>query len=341
MTSVDIDILNNICIYLHRYISPILYIIGNYGTIVSVIIFFKKSWKKNVCVFYFLICLLINFGYINSTLIDSIFTQGYNIYLHNSSIILCKISYYVTFLFGSLFPNNIILASIDRLLISSQNTDTRLYSSKRLAYFSISTSTFLWIIFYIHVLIKINIYEIYPFVFICYYETSGFYFEFISYSNFIIVICFSIILIILSILTFKNVRDIRTVSRQQRHQFRTMNKKDFQLLRCLYIHNIVFIIFNIFPSAYYVYLAATKSQTRTLYQQAIDNFLNGFSIFLHHIPYCTSFFIFLCVSKAFRQEIKRLIYKMCGKQLRLQREDENRQGNNRELNVVSIVELPF
>ena len=45
-------------------------------------------------------------------------------------------------------------------------------------------------------------------------------------------------MIVLSILSFKNVRHIRPVPRQQRKQLRSMTKKDFQLLRCLYVHNI-------------------------------------------------------------------------------------------------------
>ena len=72
---------------------------------------------------------------------------------------------YVSFLFSTLLPTILILASIDRLLISSQNVDTRLYSSKRLAYFSISISTFFWIVFNFHILIKVNIQELYPSVF--------------------------------------------------------------------------------------------------------------------------------------------------------------------------------
>ena len=52
-------------------------------------------------------------------------------------------------------------------------------------------------------------------------------------------------MIILSIFAFKNVRHIRAIPRQQRHQIRSMTKKDFQLLRCLFVQDIVYIIFSI------------------------------------------------------------------------------------------------
>ncbi|CAF3306960.1 unnamed protein product [Rotaria sp. Silwood2] len=345
----NIDILDNIIIYLYRYVTLILYLLGNIGSLLTALIFFKKTWKKNVCVFYFLNCLVVNFAYINTTMLGSSFTFGFKIHTENSNVVLCKIFYYLSYLFSVLLPNILILASIDRLLISSQNIDTRLYSSKRLAYFLISVSTTFWIIFYIHVLIKIGVRRIDSSGFTCYYDTSGFYFEFISYSTLIIAVGLALVLIILSILAFKNVRQLQAIPRQQRQQLRIMHKKDFQLLFCLYVHDIVYIIFNVFVAAYYVYVAATKDQIRTSFHQTIDNFLSGFGTFIHHIPYCASFFIFISVSKAFRQEMKRLFYKMYCKNFKPIREAENRQQNierdNVELNVadaiVSTIILPY
>jgi hypothetical protein len=145
-------------------------------------------------------------------------------------------------------------------------------------------------------------------------------------------------------MAFKNVRQIRIVPRQQRNQIRTMNKKDFQLLRCLYVHDIVFIIFVSFPSIYGVYIAVTKDTIYSPLDQAIINFISNFSTFIHHIPFCVSFLIFINVSKAFRQEIKRMGYKICGKNLIPTQEEENKQQNYSkemaEINVASIIELP-
>lgn len=334
-------VLNTITNFLYRYATTTLFVLGNIGTLLSTIIFFKKTWKKNVCVFYFLNCLLVNFAYINTTLLGAIFTLGYNINAHNSNAILCKIFYYASYLFSVLLPNTLILASIDRLLISSKNIDTRLYSSKRLAYFSITVTTCFWVIFYVHALIKIDIHQIYPSVLVCYYDTSGFYFEFISYSTLIIAVGLAFILIILSILAFKNVRRLRAAPRQQHHQYRTMHKKDFQLLFCLYIHDIVYIVFNVFIAVYYVYEAATKTGAPAPLRKAVDDFLYGFGIFIHHIPYCASFFIFASVSKAFRQEFKRLFHKKCIKGIlqirKVQTRPQNIQQEHLRVNVVNPI----
>ena len=200
---------------------------GNTGNLLSALVFLKKPWRKKVCVFYFLFCLLFNSCYINSSMLAFILTFGFNINAQNSSRVLCKLYFYASYLFSRLVPSILILASIDRLLLSSQNVDTRLYSSKRLAYFSISISTLFWVIFYIHALIKVDIFQSYPDIFMCYYDTMGFYFAFVNYSSLLLNIISSITLVILSILAYKNVRRIRIVPRQQRHQFRSMNKKIF------------------------------------------------------------------------------------------------------------------
>jgi hypothetical protein len=308
-----IETLNNINIDLHRYVIPIFYVLGNVGNVLSALVFSKKSWRKKVCVFYLNVCLFFNSCYINSSMLGYIFTIGFNINLQNSSTVLCKLYFYLSFLFSTLLPTVLILASVDRLLISSQNVDTRLYSSRRLGYFSISISTFIWCVFYSHLLIKVNIQEIYSTIFVCNYDSSKYYLYFVSYSTITITALSCLIMIVLSVLTFKNVRAIRSIPHQQRHQIRSMAKKDFQLLRCLFVQDIIFATFSISLTVSNAYSVAAVYQTQTALNLEIVNFFSNFSLFLHHIPFGASFFIFIGISKAFRSEMKRMIYKICGR----------------------------
>jgi hypothetical protein len=151
-------------------------------------------------------------------------------------------------------------------------------------------------------------------------------------------------MIILLIIALKNVRRIRAVPRKQRQKIRTMTKKDFQLLRCLFVQDIVYIICNLFLTIYYAYAATRIDQTQTYLELIISDFLKNLFTLLEFIPFCASFFIFIVVSKAFRSELKRMIYKMIGKKLISIRNKENRQGIVRrdsvELNVVNTVVLP-
>jgi hypothetical protein len=250
--------------------------------------------------------------------------NGFNINLQNSSALLCKLLNYTALLFYALVPTVHILASIDRLLISSQNVDTRLYSSKRLAYFMTGISTLVWAIFSVHALVRVNIQQLGVDYFVCTYDQSKLYLYFVNYSLGIFNCLFCLSMVILSVLSFKNVRRIRAVPRQQRKEVRSMTKKDFQLLRCLFVDIIVYICISICPSSFSIYDLATASRERTPRQTAVNNFINNLLTFVYFTFYCTSFFIFVGVSKAFRQELKRSIWKILGKNLVALREEENK-----------------
>lgn len=244
----------------------------------------------------------------------------------------------MTLLFGTLTPTILILASIDRLLISSQNIDTRLYSSKRLAYFSISISTFFWTLYNIHALIKVNIQQIYPGVFTCTYDLSRAYLDFVTFSLATIHLVFFLLMIVLCLFAFKNVRRIRAAMRKTRiREVRSMTKKDFQLLRCLFLQDILFICFGMLLIVYYTYYAITKDRARSILEQGIISFLSRFFTFLYAIPFCANFFVYILVSKAFRFEVKRTIYRVMGKQIQPIREEEPATRDN----AVSTIVLPY
>jgi len=330
-----IQLLTNIPIYANRYISPILFVIGNLGNLICFSILLKKPWRKNVCAFYFLIYLLTNIIYVNSTLFGSIMTLGLNIQLQNSNSFLCKAFFFSAYLFSLYPPVLLILASIDRLLISSQNVDTRLYSSKRLAYLLMSISFFLCFTFSLHILIKVHIQEMYPTIFICYYDLSKSYQDFIFYSTIILAFLPPLILLILSILSFKNVHHLRAIPRDKRDRIRQMTKRDFQLLRCLYTHDITYILSIILVDVGAIYGTINPAYSRTPNEEALYNFLNSFGAFIHFISRCSSVFIFISTSKAFRQEFKRMIYKICCRNIPIVQE-ENQVQEHIEINNVHV-----
>jgi hypothetical protein len=297
-----INNLNDAIEYMHKYVLPVIYILGNIGNFLSFLIFLKKSWKKNVCVFYFKFLLFFNSCYINSTILGSIFTFVFQINLQNSNIVLCKLYFYTSFLFLSISPTILLLASIDRLLISSQNVDTRLYSSKRLAYFSISISILFWIIFNLHALSMANIRESSPSYFACHHNLPPSYSDFITYFYGLLNVAYCLLMIVLCSFAFKNVRYIRMVKRENRtNQVRSMTKKDFQLLRCLFAQDTVYIFSSMLLLVSYIYQTVTRDQIRTSWEPALVNFFNAIVFIFYDVYFCSSFFVFIIVSKAFRQ----------------------------------------
>lgn len=330
--------LNITVVYIYKYVLLVIYILGNIGNLISFVIFMKKSWKKNVCVFYFKFCLLFNTCYINCSTLGFILINGFQINFHNFNQSICKMYFYFTLLFGTLTPTILILASIDRLLISSQNVDTRLYSSRRLACFSISISTFFWAMYNIHALVKVDLQQIYPGYFTCTYDLSRIYLNFVTYSLATIHLAFFLLMIILCLFAFKNVHRIRAVSHRTRpRQVRSMTRKDFQLLRCLFLQDVLFIGFGMLLIIYYIYYAITKDQSRSILDQGIINFLSKFFTFLYTIPFCANFFVFTFVSKAFRYEMKRALYRMVRKQINPPRE-EDQGGMGIVINVIALPE---
>ena len=331
------NLLNAAVINIHGYGDLVIYIIGTIGNLLSIAIFLKKKWRKNVCVFYFLVCLLLSIGHLNATVLTAALLMKWKISDIDHSAFLCKLMFYVTYETANLVPTILILASIDRLLISSQNVDTRLYSSRRLAYLLIGISTVFWMLFHIHILIKVDLQQVAPYYFVCYFDFSALYLNFINYGSASFNCLFFLLTIIFSALSFKNVRHIRSIPRQQRREVRSMTKKDFQLLRCLFAQNIAYIVLSSFLNIYSVYRVITREENRTAYQTAVVEFLYNLFMVTYFTFYCSSFFIFVCVSKAFRQEIKLLIYKVVGKDLTAARNEEEQPQQNVNKNDIELV----
>lgn len=121
-----------------------------------------------------------------------------------------------------------------------------------------------------------------------------------------------------------------------------MTKKDFRLLRCLFVQDVLYITFSTWLIALYIYQAITKDRIRTTLGQALLNFLQKLATFLFQIPYFSNFFVFMIISKAFRCEFKRLVYKIMGKDL-VSIQEKNRKDNtgkdNVAFNVISTIIL--
>ena len=83
-----------------------------------------------------------------------------------------------------------------------------------------------------------------------------------------------------------------------------------------------------------MYRILAKSQLQTAWQQQIDLFLFDFGILINHLPSCLSFYIYILVSKAFRQACRRLVWKIIGKNFNDVREtrdeEQNEKGTRRE-----------
>lgn len=84
----------------------------------------------------------------------------------------------------------------------------------------------------------------------------------------------------------------------------------------------IYIIFTAYLCIYFLYKLHPESIPQTGWQREIDRFIFNLGCFLFYIPSCVNFFVFASISKAFRQSVKRVLWKMIGQDFHIIREDE-------------------
>jgi hypothetical protein len=185
-------------------------LIGTVSCVLNLIVFSQRTLRRNPCSVYFIAYNMANFLYIYSSLLSLTLSIGYNIDLSAHILIICRLRLYITILFNCLSPFYLILAAIDRILVTSRNALTRQRSTRRLAYTCIILGTLFWALFHSHALIWTTITEIGPNIFLCYFE-AGVYLTFIGYYSIIEEILAFLLMLICGLWSIRNIRKIRRV----------------------------------------------------------------------------------------------------------------------------------
>ncbi|UJR32690.1 hypothetical protein I4U23_020149 [Adineta vaga] len=316
--------LQDIIVFLYHYINPLIFALGNFGNLFSLIIFFQKSWQRNVCVLYFKVYLLLSSLYLNSTILSFTFLIGYDINLYNLNLFSCKILYYLPCFISTLLPTILIFASIDRLLISSQKNYSRIYYSKSFAYIFIGLSTSFCLSFNSAILMKIKLQKTEMSAVHCSYDENKLTSNYFYYSLIISDAIFLIIIFILCILSLKTIDRIKTIPRQHMNKVRSISTEDFQLLRCLFTINLNYILTNLLSVIYSLYNEIVTHEHR--------NFFNDLFTFIGFSFYSSSFLIFYFISNSFRRKTKQFILNLCEHRIKMSR--QKRCTINRRSTVV-------
>jgi hypothetical protein len=285
--------------------GPILMLIGIVNCIFNLIIFTKKRLRKNPCS----ICLIAfnssSFLLLCFSFLPAMLEIGYNIDPGSYNLVYCRIRYYLGFLFACLPPFYLILASIDRTLVTSSNARIRQWSNRSFIYKCIFGLTLFWILFHIHALFFTNIIQLEPNYFLCYFN-PGLYTVLTSYYSLIVNgMIPPVLLAIFGLLTIRNMHH----SRSQLAVSNITCKRNQQLIRMLLTEILISIIFDFIHPSVLLYSQITQYQVKNYSQIIIKQFVISISTFILHIPYCVSFYTNLIVSKAFRREVKNLIWK--------------------------------
>ncbi|CAF1476730.1 unnamed protein product [Adineta steineri] len=299
-----------------RFGGPLLIAIGSIGCILNLMVFTKDTLRKSPCTICFVAVNIIDFIYFYTGLLITTLASGYDIDPSIRSVTFCRVRYYVGYVLSSWEASYIILAAIDRTLVTSRNAATRKLSTRRLASVSVICIAVFWLLFHIHALIFTQIVQYGPSYFVCYYQPG-------TYTT---IMAFYMVLVngilpplLMGILGLWTVRNIRGVNRGRHPDSltntgimvigrpRIIRSKDQQLIRMLFVNIISYIIFKFPLTIFLVYTQITLNKEKSAEQNIIESSIVQLTYFWYYFDNGISCYTNLIVSKTFRTELKRIL----------------------------------
>ena len=239
---------------IYRYSGPILMVLGSVSCTINLLVFTKNQRRKNPFSIYFVAYNISNFLFIFTSVLLSTLAEGYDMDPSSYNLSFCRFQFYMVLLLDVLCPSYLILASVDRVLITSRNALTRQRSTTRLAYASVSIITLFWVLLHIHALILTNITEVTPNFRLCYFQ-QGLHATMVNFYGIIVKgIVIPLLMMVLGLWAVRNVRStVRVIPAVNVPTSTTAiirnthggHWKDRQLLRILLVDISVYIIFNL------------------------------------------------------------------------------------------------
>jgi hypothetical protein len=309
----SLELLGLIQTNLFRFGGVLMMAIGTINCILNVMLFSRHALRRNPCSIYFIAVNVSNLLFLCSGILPLITGLGFGVDPSSTNTVLCRFHYYVSLITSCLGPIYLILASVDRAMITSRNVRTRQRSTRRLAIISVCSLALFWVLVHIHVLIYVNIIQIAPNVYLCTFQ-PGIYTSIISiYILLVYGLVPPLFLTIFGLRTVKNVRQLRPTV-VPTHQLNngvtgvsrahTLQSKDHQLIRMLLTDIIVYIVLRTPFAIYYIYQEITQYDSKSAERVLVEQFINYMVYYLFNIVSSIDCYTNLLVSKTFRTELK-------------------------------------
>lgn len=297
--------------------GPIVLSLGTISCILNLIVFTKGTLRKNPCTICLIAVNIVDMLYFYLGFLITILAGGYDTDFSISSLGFCRFRFYISFVLACCQPTCLILASIDRVLITSPNAATRQRSTRRLVITCLIGTTVFFVVVEIHGLLFMQILQYGPAYFVCFYQ-PGAYTTFMGYHA-LLVSGFvpPLFMAIFGLWTARNIRYAyrrRVVSHAINTEHVEMSRpyiiqtKDKQLIRILLVDIVAFSIFKFPVAILLIYQEITQYNTKSSEQQMIEQSLLQISYFWYFIDSSISCYTNLWVSKTFRTELKRMLF---------------------------------
>jgi hypothetical protein len=303
---------------LYRSGGSILIGVGAISGILSLLVFTQKALRKNSCSICFAAISVANILLIFISLLISVLQTGFNTALDEYNLVFCRVRFYLAFLLVCPGPYYLIIASIDRTLITSFDARVRKWSNRRTTFIFIAIVTMFWILFHIHAFIYTELIQLGPNYYICYFQ-PGTYTIFVSYYALVATVIPFIFMTVFGLLTVRNLQRLRRVrpafvtsnnNTAVIAQPRIVNDRERQLILMCLIETITYVIFCFPEFGFLLYQQITQYQVKTNEQLAIEQFVQSIITFCVNIPFSISSYIYITVSKTFRAEVGKLFVRI-------------------------------
>ncbi len=315
----DTDIittLNLISLHLNQILPIIFLIAGTFGHICNLIIFSKRTQRTNPISLYFLSATIANLIVLYCGVLIRYLQDIYNIDPVNNNNIVCRIRSFLLYVSFSLSNWYILLATIDRYLISSNANHRRQLSTIKNAYHTISFITIICILLYLHILILYNI-QTFLNSFnhlqnFCYPQRGPYR----IFSDSQLLVQFSLLPPILMsffvILIIKNIHAShkRIANAVVAHQQARIRKRDLQLSKMLLLQVIITIVCSLPLAVSQLLTTMTLTWTKTLLRLTIENFFAQIGRQLAFFNCSISFYLYTLAGSQFRLEIRQIINRL-------------------------------
>ena len=298
-----------------RYVFPISLTFGIIGNLFIIIIFTQKHHRKNPCSLYLLVAALFSINGISWGIGSNMYASYYPPDPFTQSLFLCRFRGYLLQSSSLLYKLMITLACMDRFALCSSQVNIRALTTPKMAIKILIGSTLFGLLISIH----LPIYEIiqnnrcFP------AGTYGLFFS--IYQICIFGLILPVLQIIFAYLIAKNLKNVRIriqpqVQTYNLHSRNILSKRDVTLIKLILAEITIGMIFTIpFPINTLYTMLTSNILNKSADRIAIESFMSFFTlIVLFYLNYCITFYLYIFISKPFRQEVKQFLFKLIKKE---------------------------
>ena len=311
MVSRWIDALEWSIVSIHRWIVPLIWILGILGNLLNLLVFASRTFRRQSSSLYLMSISVNNVAMFAIGLSTRILDEGFQLRLFgDTSDVYCKMR---TFLVYSLFAISnwlLVCASLDRFFSTSSSALTRQrFCSTRMASRFIGVTVAVCLFAHSHLLVfyhysfKFDLSD--PLSSSCTVNNAGYHLFF----AFFILVFYSLLppllMGLIGTLTLNHIRK----SRRHLHPFfipTALKRCDrTQLIKILSIQIGLLMVCTIPHTSYWIYVAFTfqRSALKSTVTREYEKFFLHLVRILLYINYGSSFYVQMFVSKAFRAEL--------------------------------------